>query len=1142
MAIFCDGCGAGPYKSTRALDGHEATCTAAKDSGDLKKILKRTRKEDKESKTERKRRKKARVEELEPGEQAMAGPSQSTPGIDVDMQEFELMDPDIAPPNALADEHGQTSARDELATTSQRSGRRVRLTSRYTDFLPTNHTPLRHMPLSRRQELARQRENPQDQPAPLPPSSPPPEFEEEPVDTSRDGWIKSSVTIPLPCEGQEHPSEGEAPTFAVDGLYHRRLLDVITQVFESGTAKTLHTTPFQQHWLPDEEGGPTERVYSQMYNSDAMLEAHEAVQKLPLEPGEADVERVVVAVMSGSDATHLANFGTASLWPGYTMLGNESKYTLLKPTSGSCHHTMYVPKLGDDFVDAYTEIYGRPPSAAVLTHCKRELMHGVWTVLLDDDLMHAYEHGILVHCGDGILRRLFPRFFTYTADYPEKVLLASIKYLGACPCPRCLIKKEDIHKVGTKNDIKFREKHPRVDNDWHAKAIDEARKLIFEQGVPVNSVKINRKLQYSTVPIRNAFSRVFRPLGANFYEMFVPDILHEFDLGVWKSIFVHLMRLLYAIGEDGIQDLNKRYRQCALPVFEGLFPGQDNKIVQDMLFDLAAWQSYAKLRLHTDTTLQHFEDNTKDVGQSVRKFMSKTCETYVTFELPQETGARGRRSAALTAKTGITRAVMKKVKRLNFNTSKAHTLPDCPLAVRRFGTNEGYSTQRTELEHRSSKRWYSRTNKQNWVGQIANHERRARFMAAIHSRYQTSQKTDRTALPRKDRHSRFKKSDKLSKTSPTAHYHISNSPKEWVNMTELCYDNRDDPAVEDFVKNLQDHLLGRLLGKSFDGDMVDYSNEDRDTVKIRNGRLFVHQTLRVNYTSYDVRRGQDSINPDSRADIMVLASKADAEATGHPYWYARTVRVFSMSVRHDDPTAKPRDWQTMDVCFVRWFKFNTKVRSGWKAKHLPCISFVSHNDAECPAFGFIDPDQIIRATHLIPGYKHGPTLDLLPTPSLARHEREEDTDWARFYVGMQVYFPNAYLDYLTLGSSIGGVGHRGTRKYTLGETRVEGDESIEDDGTGEEEVDGNEIEIEVEADAEQELGVEEVEGGVIEGEREDVEQEEEEEEEAEAEAEAEAEEAEGDDIEEGEDEEDERLDGSGDEDEEILKEAGFGAY
>lgn len=47
-------------------------------------------------------------------------------------------------------------------------------------------------------------------------------------------------------------------------------------------------------------------------------------------------------------------------------------------------------------------------------------MHAVWLLLLDPDFMKAYEHGILIHCADGILRRLFPRFFTYSADYPER--------------------------------------------------------------------------------------------------------------------------------------------------------------------------------------------------------------------------------------------------------------------------------------------------------------------------------------------------------------------------------------------------------------------------------------------------------------------------------------------------------------------------------------------------------------------------------------------------------------------------------------------------------------------------------------------------------------------------------------------------
>lgn len=31
--------------------------------------------------------------------------------------------------------------------------------------------------------------------------------------------------------------------------------------------------------------------------------------------------------------------------------------------------------------------------------------------------------------------------------------------------------------------------------------------------------------------------------------------------------------------------------------------------------------------------------------------------------------------------------------------------------------------------------------------------------------------------------------------------------------------------------------------------------------------------MRVNYTTYDMRRGQDSVNPRTQADIMILAMK-----------------------------------------------------------------------------------------------------------------------------------------------------------------------------------------------------------------------------------------------------------------------------
>ena len=77
-------------------------------------------------------------------------------------------------------------------------------------------------------------------------------------------------------------------------------------------------------------------------------------------------------------------------------------------------------QLPDTFHDAYKDIFGHPPSSEVLTHCKRELMHALWLLLLDEEFMHAYEHGIVIECADGVKRLVFPRIFTYSADYPEK--------------------------------------------------------------------------------------------------------------------------------------------------------------------------------------------------------------------------------------------------------------------------------------------------------------------------------------------------------------------------------------------------------------------------------------------------------------------------------------------------------------------------------------------------------------------------------------------------------------------------------------------------------------------------------------------------------------------------------------------------
>lgn len=57
---------------------------------------------------------------------------------------------------------------------------------------------------------------------------------------------------------------------------------------------------------------------------------------------------------------------------------------------------------------------------------------------------------------------------------------------------------------------------------------------------------------------KNAFSDNLGHLGFNFFQMLAVDLLHEFELGVWKALFTHLLRILAAINPDLLNELDRR--------------------------------------------------------------------------------------------------------------------------------------------------------------------------------------------------------------------------------------------------------------------------------------------------------------------------------------------------------------------------------------------------------------------------------------------------------------------------------------------------------------------------------------------------------------------------------------------------------
>ena len=91
------------------------------------------------------------------------------------------------------------------------------------------------------------------------------------------------------------------------------------------------------------------------------------------------------------------------------------------PKVSTFHHLVYCKLTLDNAIqDFYQKEFGKAATPEVLTHLRCELMHAIWRLLLDDEFMDAYENGIVILFPDGIYRHVFPRFFIYSADYPEK--------------------------------------------------------------------------------------------------------------------------------------------------------------------------------------------------------------------------------------------------------------------------------------------------------------------------------------------------------------------------------------------------------------------------------------------------------------------------------------------------------------------------------------------------------------------------------------------------------------------------------------------------------------------------------------------------------------------------------------------------
>jgi hypothetical protein len=145
-------------------------------------------------------------------------------------------------------------------------------------------------------------------------------------------WKESVVKVSLPAPKTKVREEVT--------VWHCCLVSIMIEIFTGKAFQDIHLTPYAMYQKQD--GKPDIRVVTEVYNTDAAIKEHQRIQKAHNKAGGV-MECVVACFMMWSDSTHLAQFGTALLWPVYAAFGNISKYICGKATSFCMNDAAYFP-------------------------------------------------------------------------------------------------------------------------------------------------------------------------------------------------------------------------------------------------------------------------------------------------------------------------------------------------------------------------------------------------------------------------------------------------------------------------------------------------------------------------------------------------------------------------------------------------------------------------------------------------------------------------------------------------------------------------------------------------------------------------------------------------------------------------------
>lgn len=177
------------------------------------------------------------------------------------------------------------------------------------------------------------------------------------------------------------------------------------------------------------------------------------------------------------------------------------------------------------------------------------------------------------------------------------------------------------------------------------------------------------------------------------------------------------------------------------------------------------------------------------------------------------------------------------------------------------------------------------------------------------------------------------------------------------------------------------------------GQLARGTSESLDNLFLDGERIFEHKLARFNYTTYDVRRAQDTVRVGgARRDIMLLAERHDDSEDLKPrFLYARVIGIFHANVIYAGADLQVKR-RSIAFLWVRWFE---DVVLPQPPSRPPQVRFPPMSGEA--SFGFVDPSAVLRGCHIVPAF----AAKRLHTDSISHSPCAGDADdWTRYYVGM----------------------------------------------------------------------------------------------------------------------------------------------